>query len=251
MQAHVDPQGTRVAFWGAERGEPRLWLADTAGSAPPEPIGPEGGRHPVFDPSGRRLAFCLTEGADPIEAMGSRASSGIPARGAVSNIFVLDIASAQLSQLTDGPSQDQRPCWSPDGTVVVYVSDGRLKRVVVDGGIPEEIADSPLAYRPWFSLDGQELFFFSAATAEHRVQRMPAKGGLPVALPNDDRGQTHGPFADPTGDHLLVHSNREGRWWIFEFPLDGGPPRRVHLDGVDSAGHGTRSLTGVLAFDGS
>ena len=81
--------------------------------------------------------------------------------------------------------------------------------------------------------------------------------GRPVAhdssltpLANDDLGRTHGPFADPHGDVVIVHSTRgNDDHSLYEFPLDGGPMRKIEIDGVDHPMHGTRSRNGVLTFD--
>ena len=74
--------------------------------------------------------------------------------------------------------------------------------------------------------------------------------GRPVAhdssltpLANDDLGRTH-------GDVVIVHSTRgNDDHSLYEFPLDGGPMRKIEIDGVDHPMHGTRSRKGVLTFD--
>ena len=248
-QAHVHPNGETAVCWGGEAGEARLWVAATDGSGC-EAIGSEGARHPVYDPAGGRVAFSRLTADDPIEAMGARAASGMPPAGVPAHICVLDLASGAVRQITDGASQDQRPCWGSDGSTLVYVSDGRLRAVAVDGGESTDLGGPSFAYRPWFAVDGRELFFFTVVDGRRQVQRMATDGGRWNPLDNDDRGHTHGPFADPSGDHLIVHSTREGGWWLFELPLDGGPARRLDLPGVDVAAHGTRSRGRVLVFDG-
>jgi hypothetical protein len=204
----------------------------------------------VFDPSGTRVAFALGHTADPVEDMGPRAASGIPAHGSATDIAVLDVSSGDVHVLTDGPSLDQRPCWSPDGATIVFLRHGRLARVPPAGGEVEEIPGPQFAYRPWFSLDGSELFFISMHESHRRIHRMPSAGGDAARLPNDDRGHTHGPFADLGGHHLLVHSTRDGAWWPYELPLDGSPARRVDIAGMEECGHATRARNGVLTFDG-
>jgi hypothetical protein len=80
---------------------------------------------------------------------------------------------------------------------------------------------------------------------------MPATGGQPAALTNDDRGSTHGPYADPDGRTLIAHSTRDaapgmGRmsWALYEFPLDGSSPRWLCR-----GAHGTRARSGILTYD--
>lgn len=249
LQAHIHPDGDIAACWGAERGETRIWLASTDGSGY-EAVGPERARHPVFDRSGTRVAFALGDSPDPVEAMGPRAVSGVPLHGTATHIAVLDLGTGDVEVLTDGAGQDQRPCWSPDGTAIVFLRHGRLWRVQATGGAPQELPGPQFAYRPWFSLDGAEVFFISMHEGFRRIHRMPAVGGDARVMPNDDRGHTHGPFADLGGEHLLVHSTRDGDWWVFELPLDGSPARRVEIPGMQVCGHPTRARNGVLTVDG-
>jgi hypothetical protein len=249
LQAHVHADGDVAVLWGAERGESRIWLARTDGSEC-EAIGPDQARHPVWDPSGTRVAFSISDTSDPVEHMAERALSGVPAHGVATDIAVLDVATGAVERITDGGSQDQRPCWSPDGASIVFLRHGRLARVASSGGDVEEIQGPQFAYRPWFSLDGTELFFIGMHEGHRRIHRMPATGGKASVLPNDDRGHTHGPFADLSGEHLLVHSTRDGAWWPFELPLDGSEARRVAIPGMEVCGHATRARNGVLTFDG-
>ncbi|HZN14759.1 MAG TPA: hypothetical protein VFB78_10855 [Acidimicrobiales bacterium] len=249
LQAHVHPDGDVAACWGAERGEPRVWLAATDGSSL-DAVGPERARHPVFDPTGTRLAFVLGDDSDPVEEMGPRGASGIPAHGSATQIAILDLASGDVTVLTDGPALDQRPCWSPDGSAIVFLRHGRLARVEVAGGEVVEIQGPQFAYRPWFSLDGAELFFIGMHEGHRRIHRMASGGGAVTVMPNDDAGHTHGPFADLGGEHLIVHSTREGAWWLYELPLDGAPARRIEVGSMASVGHGTRARNGVITFDG-
>ena len=60
--------------------------------------------YPVWSPDGTRLAF---EGA----------------LGANYEVFVVDLATAEVTQLTDSPGQDGWPAWSPDGSTIAFTSE--------------------------------------------------------------------------------------------------------------------------------
>ncbi len=74
-------------------------------------------------------------------------------------------------------------------------------------------------------------------------------GGALAVLPNDDRGHTHGAFAAPTDDCLLVHSSRAGGSLIWRLPLEGSAPEHVVTPGLPLVGHATQSLDGMIALD--
>ena len=79
---------------------------------------------------------------------------------------------------------------------------------------------------------------------------MPAEGGDFEPLANDDKGLSRGPFTDPSGEVLLMHSNRTGIWKCWELPLDGkSPPRTIQPPGFVKATHPTRAKNGVMTFD--
>lgn len=90
---------------------------------------------------------------------------------------------------------------------------------------------------------------FTSVNGRHQICRIPAGGGEISLLLNDDRGTSHGPFADPNGKSLLMHSTRGGKYGIWELPLDGSPPRSIQPPGFEEALHATRAKNGVIAFD--
>ena len=118
-----------------------------------------------------------------------------------------------------------------------------------EGSEPAPLLTDLRAYRPWWSVDGARIYCFTLGDDRHQLGSVPAAGGGWRPLANDDRGRTHGPYADPGGTHLLAHSTRDGAWGLYEFPLDGGEPRPLRPPGFDVALHPSRSRDGVVVFD--
>lgn len=255
-QPQINPEGTQVVFFGNETGSPRIWKADIASGevialTPPD----VGARQPAFSWDGSQIVFAsdMNSGQEH-ERVEQMHGNGKPPRGLVVNIFVMDADGRNIRQVTFGPYQDQRPSFSPDGKTIAFVSNRggemRLWSIPVDGSVePRPLQSSGWGYRPCFSTNGRWIFFFTNVNGRDQISKIPVEGGKVTPLLNDDRGTSHGPFADPGGKFLLMHSTRGGNWGIWELPLDGSPPRPIQPPGFEEALHASRAKNGVIAFD--
>jgi Tol biopolymer transport system component len=247
-QACVHPEGSHAVFWGGLDPErPGIWRSPTDRG---EPERLADGRHPNYGARGDRIAFA----AGPAGTMAAENPSGAPTGGEPVHLFTMAPDGTDVRQVTDGDVIDQRPSISPDGASLAFVSSRGLGiwLVPVDGSAaPRQVCGDTFLYRPWWSPGGDALFTFRITSERRQVGRLDLGTERWVPFENDDRGNTHGPFADPSGDRLVVHSDRDGRWALWEVPLDGSPMRKLlppgHEDRV--CAHGTRSRTGVLTFD--
>jgi TolB protein len=254
-QSCIDPNGEYVIFGGAPSGPPRIWRCDLATGSDATPVSPgdSGARHPVCSWDGTRVVFTSDRTFDgppqPVEEM-SRA--GVPIEG---NLFSMNPDGSAVVQLTEGPYLDQRPSFSPDGSTIVFVSNREsaitLWTVTAEGdGEPERLAYRGPGYRPWFSADGDAVFFFRDVEGRHQICRIGLDDEKFEPLANDDSGNSHGPFSDPAGDVLLMHSTRGADFYsIWELPLDGSAPRMIEVPGIAHPLHPTRSRSGIMAFD--
>jgi TolB protein len=258
FMACVHPDGHHAVFWGGSEGRPRLWIADGSSVLEALTDSRRSARFPAYSADGRTLAYSASaHPSETVRRLRRSSTAAAPVAGARMSIVLRDVDGHERD-VTDGRHQDQRPALSPDGRHVAFISD-RLGRnglwiTRTDGLTPPRplLVDRPV-YRPWWSVDGRQIFFITLGR-RHRVHCVPAHGGRPTPLPNDDRGYSHGPYADPDGRHLIVHSTREARaapnvWALFELPLDGRPPRRLTPPGHDRGAHGTRARNGVVTFD--
>lgn len=260
FQPCIHPEGTHVVYWGNSAGPPCIWIADlTSGETLSLTTSEANARHPVYDWTGEYIAFSsdhvFEQKHETVEDM---TPSGDAPPDSHYNIFIMDANGKNVRQVTKGRYLDERPCFSPDGKFITFVSnrDGKksgLWTVPLDGGKePWPLLQRGWGYRPWYSVDGQWIFFYTNVRLRHRICKIAAKGGKIIPLVNDNFKLTHGPFADPNGKSILVHAIDEGEFHgIWEIPLDGGAPQQLRPPGFDQIhhGHATRGKNGVITFD--
>jgi Tol biopolymer transport system component len=260
FQPCIHPQGTHVTYYGNSSGPPRVWKANlSTGEIVALTAADTNARHPVFDWKGERIVFSSDHGFDQKhETVEEMTPSGEPPPNAHFNIFIMDADGQNKKQITEGLYQDERPCFSPDGKHITFVSNRHgikngLWSVSIDGSSdPQALLQKGWGYRPWYSVDGQWIFFYTDVNERHHICKVPAEGGKKIPLENDTLRLSHGPFADPDGTCLLVHGIKEGNWHgIWEIPLNGDPPKNLKPPGFDTIhhGHATRSMNGVITFD--
>lgn len=102
----VNPKtGRDVLFISGRSGIEQLWKMSIDGSDVERVTNGEGYvANPSWNPNGQMIAFAWTRGFEP---------------GAY-NIFVMDLASKAINQLTSDSGKNESPFWAPDGVHLVY-----------------------------------------------------------------------------------------------------------------------------------
>jgi Tol biopolymer transport system component len=102
------PDGKTIAFFAYRDGGYDLWAISPDGSNQHQLTkGAFDDREPVFSHDGTHIAFSSDRGS-PL--------------GSDINIFVLDLRSGEIRQLTRNPAEDTMPSWSPDDGRISFVS---------------------------------------------------------------------------------------------------------------------------------
>ena len=102
------PDGKTIAFFAYRDGGYDLWGISPDGSNQRQLTkGAFDDREPVFSHDGTRIAFSSDRGS---------------ALGSDTNIFVLDLRSGEIRQLTSHPAEDIMPSWSPDDRQISFAS---------------------------------------------------------------------------------------------------------------------------------
>jgi serine/threonine protein kinase/Tol biopolymer transport system component len=121
------------------------------------------------------------------------------------------------------------PFWSPDGSSIGFIADGRLKKISIEGG-----PSTTLAETAWYGGDwGRHgIILFSTAVAGSPVPaivRISETGGAvtPVTKPGD-KGHSAPQFLPDDNHFLYVASGTQGEGLeLFAGSLDGKPPVRI------------------------
>ncbi len=107
---------------------------------------------------------------------------------------------------------------SPDGTRMVYVSQGRLFTRRLDQPTATELAGTQGAYAPFFSPDGQWVAFFSTG----KLQKISVEGGSAITLCNAGSGR-----GGSWGEDGNIIAALSGNGGLSRIPSAGGPPTPV------------------------
>lgn len=124
-----------------------------------------------------------------------------------SEIYVMNPDGSDITPLTNNNVGDYDPCWSPDGSKIVYSSDGAIWVMNADGSNqkplttpPEDNYDSDPAWSP----DGNKIAFIRNNDFNHAfLYMMEADGSSPTRLLPDEDYVYH-PSWSPDGTKLLV-----------------------------------------------
>ncbi len=169
--------------------------------------------HPAFSPDGSKIAFVSTrDGSD-------------------GNIFILEISSGKISQLTHD-FRTEMPVWSPDGKTIAYVSilkreeyplnripmfwngdNGRLSTISVAGGRPKRLSE-PQTFASLFYLPDGKLAWTSSGRGNTKIEARSTDGTISqlASLPD----QADELVLSPKGEGVFFVADGQLRRFLFE-----------------------------------
>ena len=231
----IDAQA-QIAFSSNRDGNYEIYVMDINGDNPQKLTNhPHADINPSWSPDGKRIAFMSAR-----DGHGGHGPS-------IYEIYVMDADGGNQHRLTNNPSDDRYPSWSPDGKRIAFESDrdaeGKPHGIDIyvmdaDGGNQHRLTNNLTEDQyPSWSPDGQRIVF-SARREGHVVHNldityeiyvMDADGDNQQRLTNN-RNNELSPVWSPDGERIAFSSDRKGDWQNFEIYVmdaDGGNLQRL------------------------
>ncbi len=176
LAPRFSPTGDRILFTSYATGFPQIYLMSAADLTTRRLEQQEGTMTfaPRFSPNGQSVVFSLE-------------------RGGNTDIYSVDIASGQLTQLTNSPSIETAPSYSPDGGQIVFESD---------------------------------------RSGAQQIYVMSASGGEALRISNG-QGRYGTPVWSPRGDMIAFTKQNEGRFHIGVMLTNGTEERLLTSSFLD------------------
>ena len=204
--------GKRIAYVSFENVTPRIYIQNVI-NGNREVISQFPGINgaPAWSPDNTQLALALSKAQDLTN-------------GTNPKIYVMDLATKQLRQVTHGNSIDTEPNWSVDGKTLLFTSDRggspQLYQVSTTGGDPHRITfRGSYNARGSFSPDGQNIVMINREQGAYNIAVQDIASGNMQILTNS--GYDASPSFAPNGRVILYESNPGQRGVLGMVSIDG------------------------------
>lgn len=189
----IPPATGHIIFTSSREGQTDLYITTPDGSEVTRLTtngSVEESSSPQISPDGSKVAFVATVGEN-------------------TDIYILDIASRTVNQVTDTEGRDSSPSWSPDSQRLVFESfrDGNLEIYVVnaDGSNPTRLTDDPSGdSNPVWSPNSNDILFVSNRFGNSDLFLLSPNGAVNTLTTNPAPDNT--PAWSPDGNFIAFQS---------------------------------------------
>jgi len=168
---------------------------------------------PAYSPDGRTIAFHAITGGH-------------------ADIYLLDLATEKITNLTSDDAYDSAPVFTPDGTHIVYSSQSAEDAKLFEISLADPKQRRQLTFGPGnddgasFSRDGKRLYFASDRDAEiYDIYMLDLETQALTRL-TEVIGAAISPVAVPTrdGERVIYQAYTKGHYWLYETDPTQGKP---------------------------
>lgn len=226
------PDGQAVAFYSGKSGYQDIWVVGTDHEGIPtqltrEAMAPDDPRfRPAWAPDGRTIAYVSNEADYWFD-----------------DIWMVDVETGARRQLSRSLMASSTPVWSPSGDRIALFGTAKEEYwyedlsyiYVIDpetGGeriLPMEVfaSDLIMRHRPFWSANGQTLYFPYMQRGDFDIWAVPSEGGVATRVTQLGGAMTSFD-ATPDGRHLaFVRSGPTQGSEVYHLPAEGGLTRRI------------------------
>jgi TolB protein len=224
---------TRIAYVSVDGRPPKqtyeLYVADADGAnrvriaASPLPI-----MSPAWSPDGEWLAYVS------FERHGKKLALTLSGSNGNLDIYLLELATGQLTRLTDDPGIDTEAVFSPDGNIVYFTSDRsgspQIYRLTPGSSErPRRVTFSgTYNARPRVSPDGKQLAVITLDQGAYRIGVQDLTSGTLQVLSKGR--QEESPSFAPNGAMLIFAGRDRGQGVLQTVSVDGLTSARLDAD---------------------
>lgn len=188
--------------------------------------------NPDWSPDGQRIVFERQIGGEDLY-----------------HLYVVELASGTVERIGDRSFSETDATWSPDGTVLAYVSHERGASMIsvmrADGSQPRRLSDgSRVDYSPSWSPDGAMIAFVSRASrsgGNHDVTVVRASGSGRRVV-SDGVTNNQGPVWLPDGHLMIVARGEWPRFALYQLDITTHDARPM-IPPADSSSDGHPAIS--------
>lgn len=147
------------------------------------------------------------------------------------NVYSMRSDGTDLTRLTNGPSPDLSPSYSPDAKKIVFASGrmGVLNICIMNADGTQVLVltnTDAVNDAPSFSPDGKKIAFFSQRDGHPQIYIMNADGSAQTNISNSASSDLN-PQYSPNSNEIVFSSSRTGRSQLYIMKDDGSNVRRI------------------------
>jgi hypothetical protein len=142
------------------------------------------------------------------------------------DVFIMNADGSSQTRLTNDPTQEQYPTFSPDGTKILFTRGGKVYVMNVDGSSQTELTATTQNSAPRFSPNASKIVFSSTRDGQSEIYIMDANGSNQTRLTTDLATDVY-PVFSPDGTKIAFASDRDGWFEIYIMNVNGSNPVRL------------------------